>query len=168
MKVAEYLSWFEDVVGPTERIFRSVPPEKIDWKLTETSFSMGQILSHIPRAISFMTKVLNHDELPLKSLREIMLSNRRQPSATVDEALADLSAATARFKAVVRGIPDEMFAVGMLDTPQLGKVQYWRYAAFVLEHHIHHLMELHLCLKALGVKVNTGTLYSRPQAPSSP
>jgi len=161
MTVQQYLSWFDEVLAPTEHMFRLVPSDKLDWKLTDNSFTLGQLLSHIPRGLSFIATVINGDEWPLKSLREIFVANRRQPSSTVDEAVASLTSEVSAFKGVVGRLGEEKFQNGMLDTPQKGRVPYWRYCAFALEHHIHHLMELHISLKVLGVKVNTGTLYVR-------
>jgi len=159
MTKAQYLLWFDDVVRPTEPTFRRVPADKLTWKLTASSFSVGQLLRHIPLALKFSAKVLCNEEVPLRSLREIFVANRNHSSATVEQAVDELHAARERFIAAVNTLSEEQFQSGLLDTPQLGRTHYWRYGAFVLEHHIHHLMELHLNLKVLGVPVDTKTLY---------
>lgn len=159
MTVQEYLGWLDDVVAPTEPMFRLVPDDKLDWQLTPGSFTPGQIMNHIPRSLSFMAKVIKKEELPLRSMREILVSNRRQQSSTVDEAILLFRSCLQDFKSAVGSLGDERFQREMIDTPQKGRMLYWRYAAFAIEHHIHHLMELHVILRALGVKVNTGTLY---------
>lgn len=159
MTKAQYLLWFDDVVRPTEPIFRRVPAEKLTWKLTESSFSVGQLLCHIPLALKFSAKVLNNEEVPLRSLREIFVANRNHRSTSVEQAIDELHAARERFVAAVHALSEEQFQAGVLDTPQMGRTHYWRYGAFVLEHHIHHLMELHLNLKVLGIPVDTKTLY---------
>jgi uncharacterized damage-inducible protein DinB len=161
MTIQQYRSWFDEVLAPTEPMFRLVPPEKLDWKITETSFTLGQLLNHMPRAFWFMAKVINKEELPLKSMREIFVSNRRQQSSTPEEAVELLRSSTSDYRKAITALTDDQFQSGLIDTPQKGLVPYWRYAAFSLEHHIHHLMELHFSLKVLGVKVNTGTLYVR-------
>ena len=140
-------------------MFRRVPSEKLDFRLTPTSFSLGQLLGHIPASISFMAKVIGHEELPLNSMREILVSNRRQPSASVEGAVAELQKATHAFKRAVENLSEEQFQNELIETPQLGSVLYWRCCAFALEHHIHHCMELHICLKMLTGGVNTRTLY---------
>ena len=160
MTKAQYLSWFDEVVGPTESIFRLVPPDKLDWKLTEESFTLGQLLRHMPGALFFFAKVINNEEWPAKSLREVMVANRTHPSTTVEEAIAKLGSSTIAFKGAIDALSEEQFQNEMVDTPQKGRVGYWRYCAFALEHHIHHVMEMHLNLKLLGVKVNTKTLYT--------
>jgi len=141
-------------------MFLLVPSDRLDWKATPTSFTVGQLLNHIPRSLWFITKVMNGEELPLKSMREIFVANRRQASSGPEEAIQLLATCVSDFKAAIQKLGDERFQNGLVDTPQKGRIPYWRYAAFALEHHIHHLMELHMCLKLLGVKVNTGTLYT--------
>lgn len=159
MTKSEYLSWFDEVVQPTEAIFRLVPSDKLGFQLTSRSFTIGQLLRHIPASFSYMAKVINREELPYKSVREILVANRRHPSATVDEAIHALKHATDVFKHAILQLSEEQFPNGIIDTPQKGRVPYWRFGAFALEHHIHHLMELHLCLRILSVDVNTKTLY---------
>lgn len=159
MTIPQYLSWFDEVVAPTEPMFRLVPADKLDWKLTPSSFTLGQQLSHMPRALWFNTRVLISDELPLKSMREILVANRRQSSSTVEEAVDQFHKTAVGFRLAVQQRGEEAFQNHVLDTPQKGKMACWHFALFVVEHHIHHLMELHLNLKVLGVPVDTGTLY---------
>jgi hypothetical protein len=159
MTTAQYLSWFDEVLAPTEPMFRLVPGDKLTWKPTEHSFTVGQLIDHIPKSLAFNAKILRGDEWPLKSLREIRIINRRQGSSTVEEALVLFAAAKKTFKDAVGIVGDELFQHGEMDTPQRGKMPVWRFAAFALEHHIHHLMELHISLKSLGLNVDTLTLY---------
>lgn len=159
MTKAQYLSWFDEVLQPTEPTFLRAPSDKLDFKLTERSFTIGQQMSHMPAAFAFMAKVINHEELPFNSVRAILVANRHQPSATAEEGIMYLRNATIAFKQAVQKLAEEQFQSEMLATPQIGQVLYWRYCAFALEHHIHHLMELHLCLRFLQVDVNTKTLY---------
>jgi hypothetical protein len=159
MTTQQYLAWFDEVLAPTEPMFLRVPPDKLDWKLTPGSFTLGQLINHIPRSLWFMAKVINKEEWPLKSMREILVSNRRQQSSPPQEAVELLRSSTSDYRNAVDALTDNQFRNGLVDTPQKGRIPYWRYAAFSLEHHIHHLMELHISLKVLGVKVNTGSLY---------
>ncbi|MFN0156728.1 MAG: DinB family protein [Bacteroidota bacterium] len=159
MTTQQYLSWFEEVVAPTVPMFKLVPPDKLDWKITPRSFALGQLIDHIPKSLGFNGKVIAGEELPLKSMREILVSNRRQPSSTVDEAVHLFESVAAKFRQQVLALGDERFQTGEVETPQFGKRLIWRYSAFIIEHHIHHLMELHLSLKALDINVHTGTLY---------
>ncbi len=159
MTKAQYLAWFDEVVGPTESIFHLVPEDKLDWKLTETSFSIGQLLKHIPVSLEFFAKVMNNEPLPFRTMKEIMIANRHQESATVEEAVMEWQRATGKFREAVNTLREDQFQNDEFDTPQKGRTRYWRYCAFALEHHIHHLMELHLNLKVLGMHVNTKTLY---------
>lgn len=166
MTLTEYLMWFDEVVGPTERMMRLVPEDRLDWRLTEKSFTLGQLLAHIGRSLGFFALVVRGHDLPFKNMREILVGNRRQEPLTASEAVVELSKHAAAFKDSLIALGEERFQKQELDTPQKGRVAAWRYAAFALEHHIHHLMELHLNLKILGVKVHTGTLYAADERPS--
>lgn len=159
MTLAQYQTWFTEVVAPTGPMFRLVPSEHLEWRLTPASFSVGQLLAHIPGSLAFNASALNGEELPLKSMREVFVANRRHPSAGVDEALALLEKGEQSYRNALMAGGEERFAAGMIDTIQLGRVPVWRFGLFVVEHHLHHLMELHLSLKVLGVKVHSGTLY---------
>ena len=159
MTKEQYLSWFDEVVKPTETLFRRVPVDKVEFKLTEKSFTIGQQLAHIPASLDFLAMVVAREKLPLNSMREILVANRHQHSVAVEQGIESLRRATEDFKGAVEKLSEEEFQAGLLDTPQKGRVPYWRYCAFALEHHIHHLMELHLNLKVLGVDVNTKSLY---------
>jgi uncharacterized damage-inducible protein DinB len=159
MTKAEYLAWFDEVLQPTEPMFRLVPFDKLNFKLTENSFTIGQQLSHMPAAFGFMAKVINREKLPLNSVREILVANRRQHSVGVEQGIEDIKKSTATFKSAVEKLLEDEFQHGLIDTPQKGRVPYWRYCAFALEHHIHHVMELHVSLRSLGVEVNTKSLY---------
>lgn len=160
MTKAQFLSWFDEVVGPTESIFHLIPADKLQWKLTETSFTIGQLLRHIPLSLEFFARVMNNEQVPVRTMKEIMIANRYQESATVEEAVLGLRWAAGKFKEAVNALHEDQFQNDELDTPQKGRTRYWRYCAFALEHHIHHLMELHLNLKVLGIRVNTKTLYA--------
>ena len=155
----QYLSWFDEVTGPTVSIMGLVPPDKLGWRLAENSFSLGQLMDHMGKALLFNAKVLAREELPAKSVREILVLNRRTPEATVEQAVTQFENGKRRIHEVINAMGEETFQSGEIDSPQRGRTEVWRFAAFVLEHHIHHLMELHVGLKLLGVNVNTKTLY---------
>jgi len=161
MTIQQYFSWFDDVIALTENTYRLVPAGKLDWKPTERSFTLGQLIEHMPRALSFNAKVIASEEWPLKSMREIFVANRHHPTATVEEALEHLETGAAAFKAAVMKIGDQRFQQEQVNTPQWGTLPIWRFAIFVLEHHLNHKMELHMSLRLLEVKVNTGTLYAK-------
>lgn len=160
--------WFDDTIQATESLYALVPADKLEWKPTDNSFSLGQLIEHIPKALWFNAKVIASDELPLKSLGEILVANRRQQSAKVDEAILHLSECSEVFRKATRNLGEEKFQNTDVNTPQWGILPIWRFAIFVLEHHLNHKMEMHMYLRLLAVKVNTLTLYSvRPNAQPS-
>ncbi len=159
MTIQEYFSWFDDSVRTTEAMYHLVPGDKLGWKPTETSFTLGQLIEHMPKALWFNARVIASEEWPLKSMREILVTNRRHQTATVDEGLTHLVEWSTEFKQAVKNLGDEKFQHGDINTPQWGTLPIWRFAIFVLEHHLNHKMELHMYLRLLGAEVNTETLY---------
>jgi len=154
----QFLVWFDDVVAPTESMIQMVDDSHLGWKLTEKSFTLGQLIAHLPISLQFNIRVLVEEE-GLPTVREILVSNRRHISINADAAVRAFRRRRDVFRQTVERITPSDFQHRVIHTPQKGDLEVWRFCAFVLEHHIHHLMELHLSLKALGYAVNTRTLY---------
>jgi len=159
MTLQNYLQYFDEMLTPSVPLFRMVPPDKIDWKPTERSFTTGQLMAHIAGALGVYGRGIARGEWGYASMREIFLRNRRTPSLKVEEAVAVLEKNHVEFNQLLRTLTEEEFDSGEIDTPQLGRVPRWRIAMLALEHHINHRAELFMYLKILGVEVNTGHLY---------
>lgn len=155
----QYLQWFAGILVATENMFRLVPPDAVDRKVTPRSFSIGQLLHHIPRSLEFNAVVLRGDPPLAKSLRHILVANRRQPSVGAEEGLRLLERSGAEYLETVRSLDNGMIETGVVDTPQWGTISVWSFLFFIAEHHLNHKEELHINLKASGVDVHTGTLY---------
>jgi uncharacterized damage-inducible protein DinB len=160
MTLQDYLRAFEDQIKPTETLFRSIPSDKLDWKPTESSFSLGQQIAHIAIALEVYGRGIASADWGFTTMRERFLMNRHTPSATVDEAVRLLHEKFGLFKSIVGALTEEEFNAGEVDAPQFGgKTPRWRVAMLALEHHITHKAELFMCLKLLEVRVHTGHLY---------
>jgi hypothetical protein len=160
MTTREYFAWFDDSIRTTEALYQLVPSESLNWKPTANSFTIGQLIEHMPRALSFNSKIIASEDWPLKSMREILVANRHQESATVDAALQHPREQAVSFKNAVVNLGEALFQFGSVNTPQWGTLPIWRFAIFVLEHHLNHKMELHVDLRIVGVNVNTKSLYA--------
>lgn len=161
MTLQNYLKYFDDVVQPTEQLFRMIPPDKIDWKPTESSFSLGQQIAHISGALSVYARGISKGEWGFKSMRERFVLNRHTPSLTVDEALVELKKGCDEFKSLIGSLSEREFDDEQIDSPQLGRAPRWRLAMLAIEHHLNHKAELFMSLKLLGASVNTGNLYKK-------
>ncbi|HAL54998.1 MAG TPA: hypothetical protein DCP63_00605 [Bacteroidetes bacterium] len=160
MTLRNYLEYCDDVIKPTEPLFRLVPADKIDWKPTENLFSAGQQMAHMAGALGVYGRGIASGDWGFASMRERFVLNRRTPAVTVDEAVKALRENYEEFKRLVGALTEEEFNFGEIDTPQFGgKAPRWRVAMLAIEHHLNHKAELFVYLKLLGVKVNTGNLY---------
>jgi uncharacterized damage-inducible protein DinB len=161
MTLQDYLSYFNDVVQPTEQLYRLIPPDKLDWKPADNTFSLGQQIAHLSGALGVYAHGITKGEWGFKSMRERFVLNRHTPSMSVDEAVQLLNKNSAEFRSVVGSLTEEEFSKGEVDSPQLGRVPRWRLGMLAVEHHINHKAELFMSLKFMGVSVNTGNLYKK-------
>ncbi|MCI0707577.1 MAG: DinB family protein [Ignavibacteriae bacterium] len=160
MTIPQFLSYVDYLVKSTDHLFQQVPPDKIDWKPTETSFTAGQQMAHIVGAMGVYCGGFTKGEWGSATMRERFMMNRHTPSLNVEEACAQLKVQHAEFIRRVNELSEEDFAAGEIFAPQFnGKVPRWRAALLFIEHHINHKAELFMYLKILGVKVHTGHLY---------
>lgn len=160
MTLSNYLSYFDEMMRPTEPMFRMVPLDKLDWKPTESSFTCSQLMTHIAGSLGVYGKGIATGDWGFKSMREILVFNRHTPSRTLEEAVALLRENYAEYRRLLGGLTEEDFSHGEIDSPQLGRVPRWRAAMLAVEHHVNHKAELFMYLKFLGIKVNTGHLYT--------
>lgn len=161
MTLQDYLSFFDDVVQPTEQLFRLIPTDRLEWKPTENSFTLGQQVAHLAGALGVYAHGIANGEWGFKSMRERFVLNRHTPSMNVEEAIHLLNENHAEFRRVVGALSEEEFNIGEVDSPQLGRVPRWRLAMLAVEHHINHKAEIFMYLKFMGIAVNTGNLYKR-------
>ncbi|MGB2869107.1 MAG: DinB family protein [Bacteroidota bacterium] len=160
MTLQQFLAYCDDMVRPTEPLFRSVPADKLDWKPTENSFTLAQQMAHIAGALEEYGNGIATGDWSFGSMRERFVQNRHTPSMNVEEAVTLLNKNYQIFKNLLSALSEEEFSSGEIETPQFGgKSPRWRVAMLAVEHHINHKAELFMCLKMIGVKVNTGTLY---------
>lgn len=161
MTLQNYLSYFDDVVRPTEQLFRLIPADKLEWKPTDKAFTLGQQIAHIAGALAVYAHGIANGEWGFKSMRERFVQNRYTPTMQVEEAIHLLNENCMEFRKIVGALSEEEFSLGEVDSPQLGRAPRWRLAMLAVEHHINHKAEIFMCLKLIGVPVNTGNLYTK-------
>jgi len=155
------MEYFDSVVSSTDEMFRLIPPDKTEWKPTEKSFTIGQQLAHISGALGVYARGVARGEWGFKSMRERFVLNRHTPSMNVEEALAELKRGHAEFRTLIGSLSEDEFDRSQMDSPQFGLAPRWRLVMLAIEHHLNHRAEIFMCLKLLGVSVNTGHLYKR-------
>ncbi len=167
MTLQDYLKYFDEMIKPTEPLFLMVPADKLDWKPTESAFTSAQLMAHIAGSLGVYARGIARGDWGFKSMREIFVFNRHTPSKSSEEAVRLLNENYSEFRRLLSGLTEDEFNVGEIDSPQLGRVPRWRAAMLAVEHHVNHKAELFMYLKVLGVKVNTGHLYTDRRTPSA-
>lgn len=160
MTVQDYLSYFDHLFKSTEELFKLVPPDKLDWKPTESSFSIGQQMAHLAGALGVYGHGISSGEWGFTTMRERLLQNRHTPALSVDEAIEALHKNYDEFRTLIGALTEDAFNHEEVYAPQFGgRIPRWRIAMLAVEHHINHKAELFMYLKLLGVRVHTGHLY---------
>ncbi|MFA6469035.1 MAG: DinB family protein [Bacteroidota bacterium] len=159
MSPQQFRDYAEKQLAPTEPLFLLVPPEQKDWKPTGDSFTAGQLMHHMASALRFNANGIARNDWALPSLRHVFITNKRTPSATVDECVNLYRENAKYFLDIFSAMSEEEFQTGVLDTLQLGRAQKWRMSLFALEHHLNHKAELFMYLKLMGAKVTSRELY---------
>ncbi len=160
MTVQQYLQSFGGLIKPTETLFRLVPHNHLDWKPTERSFTLGQQMAHLTLALEVYGRGITTGEWGVSSMRELFLMNRYTPPMNTEQAIRALYEKYGIFRQLLGSLTEDDFALGEVDTPQFGaRVRRWRVAMLAYEHHVTHKAGLFMCLKMLGIDVNTGHLY---------
>jgi uncharacterized damage-inducible protein DinB len=159
MTLQNYLSYFDDVVRPTEQMFRLIPADRLEWKPTDNAFTLGQQIAHLSGALGVYAHGIASGDWGFKSMRERFVQNRHTPIMQVEDAIHLLNENQEEFRRVVGALSEEDFSTGEVDSPQLGRVPRWRLAMLAVEHHINHKAEIFMYLKFMGIAVNTGNLY---------
>jgi uncharacterized damage-inducible protein DinB len=160
MTVQNYLTYFNEMVAPTEALFRMVPEDKLHWKPTEKSFSAAQLMTHMGEALRAYAGGITSGDWGFESMREVFVTNRKTRELTVEEAVELYKANLEVYRQKIGALTEEEFDRGEIDSPQLGRVPRWRAAMLAVEHHVNHKAELFMYLKFIGSQVNTGHLYS--------
>lgn len=161
MKPQDYLRYVDGIVQSTEQLFQLIPPDKIDWKPTEKSFTLGQQIAHLSSALGVYARGISSGDWGFQSMRERFVLNRHTPSMNVDDAVRTLNESHMEFNRLIGSLSEDEFNNSEMDSPQLGRVPRWRLAMLAVEHHINHKAEIFMYLKLLGVNVHTGNLYTR-------
>lgn len=159
MTPLQFQAYAELQLAPTEALFLLVPPEHKDWKPTEESFTAGQLMYHMAYALRFNANGILKNEWALPSLRHVFITNRRTPSAGVEECVSLYRENRQYFLDIFTTMSNEEFQTAELDTLQLGRAQKWKMSLFALEHHLNHKAELFMYLKLMGMKVTSKDLY---------
>jgi uncharacterized damage-inducible protein DinB len=157
----EYLKFSDDVMEPVEGLFLAVPPDRVAWKPTNSSFSTGQLMAHIVLATRSYADGIATGEWGMSSLRQVFVANRRTPTMAVEESVKAWRDNRAYFNRKIQELSEEEFQHGeVFGIPFSGPVVRWRLALFAAEHLLSHKAELFMYIKLMGERVHTGHLYS--------
>ncbi|MEO0471887.1 MAG: DinB family protein [Bacteroidota bacterium] len=143
--ISEFMPWYAKVKGRTHRLFACIPPEQIEWRHREGSFSFGDIIRHLATIERFM-------------YAETVQGNpSRYPGCGTD--LAEGYEATIAF---YESCHEESMAIfsqlteadlmKKCQTPAGTPITTWKWLRAMTEHEIHHRGQLYTYLSMLGIE----------------
>ena len=156
----EFYNWVMEVYRPVEAMIRMVPPDKLDWRPRDNFMSFGQLVCHLGDGLGHEMQSLFAGKWPYSpaEMQEKMKLDNC-PSCSPQEAIQKLNKDKKTLKEVLAGISEQDFGSRIVSTPWnwKGKCELMSYR--MLEHFLHHKMQLFTYLKLTGLPVHTGTLY---------
>jgi len=144
------LAELEQESAATRRVLEAVPADKLDWKPTEISMTLGELALHVAMTPKFFANFMETDSLDRS---EVEFDSRPQP-ATKDELVPALEAAIGETTKILSSWNDEYAAATWRFTSE-GKdlIAAPRVALFRtlgLNHMVHHRGQLSTYLRLLG------------------
>ncbi|HEX6899383.1 MAG TPA: DinB family protein [Thermoanaerobaculia bacterium] len=143
--VDSFLGYFDKIRERTLRVARCVPPDQLEWRYREGTFSFGDILRHlgaIERCMFAENAVLRPSRYPghgrelADGYEEVFGYLNRMHAETV-EILAGLSSADLQRKCV---------------TPGGAELAVWKWLRSMVEHEVHHRGQIYVYLSMLGIQ----------------
>jgi uncharacterized damage-inducible protein DinB len=140
-----FLSYFEKVRERTLRVARCIPPDQLEWRYREGTFSFGDLLRHLGAIERYMfaeNAVLRPSRYPghghelAEGYEEVFAFLNRMHAEAV-EIFADLSPSDLQRKCV---------------TPGGAEIAVWKWLRSMVEHEVHHRGQIYVYLSMLGIQ----------------
>lgn len=142
---------FDHELANARKVIERVPPDRLDFKPHERSWSMIELSTHLARLLNWAGATMSMSEMDLSG-------HQREPALeSVDAVLELFDRNTAEARAAIAAASDEQFMAPW--TLKSGDEVYFTMPraavvrSFVLNHLIHHRGQLTVYLRMAGAKV---------------
>lgn len=155
MKKEAFVSLMDDVEGPTVKLASLIPEDQLDVAPIPGTMTLRSLLSHLGSLGGEAGYLLSGEwkmEMPDQNVPKTM---------TKEKLIEKIHAGHADLRECYAPLPQEEFETRFTQTPWGMKGTIEELSVMVIySHQIHHKMQLFMDLKALGIEVDTGTLYA--------
>ncbi|MDW3646816.1 MAG: DinB family protein [Bacteroidia bacterium] len=140
-----FLKYYQRVKGRTSRLFPYIPPDKIEWKWGEKSFSFGDLIRHLASIE-----------------RDMYAENARFRPSRYNGCGPELAEGYEAVIAYYKKMQEESYAIfsqlseedlhKKCKTPAGIEITLWKWLRAMLEHEIHHRGQIYVYLAMLGIE----------------
>lgn len=148
--VENFLKYYSKIKARTQRLFKFIPPDKIEWTYQEGKFTIGDIIRHLAN-IERMMYAENAQQKP--SLYDGCGANYAEG---FDNVVEFYNRQHAESMEIFSKLTNEDFCK-KCKTPAGIEITTWKWLRAMVEHEIHHRGQIYIYLGMLGVE--TPPLY---------
>jgi len=142
---SEFLNYFAKIRQRTEAVVRCIPPEHIEWSLSEGKFSFGDIVRHLASIERFMYAE-NACRRPSR-----YPGHGRELADGYDAVIEYFDKLHCESTEILAELTAEDFN-SLCKTPAGVEIRVWKWLRAMIEHEVHHRGQLYVYLGALGVR----------------
>ena len=159
MNKQEFIESYKMSSFPMGVLIRMAPKDKLNWKPTDKSWTLGQLLHHCSGTPSVFQRVIDNSWPSREEMNQSMTNSLSVQQKDGETAAKDFESAVNKVVEKLGQITETDYNNKPASTPwgitgSLGKV-----LQGAADHQNTHKTELYIYLKLLGLPVNTGTLY---------
>jgi len=148
--IGPFLDYYERIRERTLRVIASIPPDKMDWRYSESKFSFADLIRHIAAIERFMYA----ENARFKPSR--YPGHSEEIAAGYDGPVDFMNKIHRESTEIFRSLTDEDLQKKCV-TPGGAPIALWKWLRAMVEHEVHHRGEIYIYLGLLGV--STPPLY---------
>lgn len=140
-----FLTYFEKVRERTLRVARCIPPDHLEWRYREGTFSFGDLLRHLGAIERYMfaeNAVLRSSRYP---------GHGRELADGYEEVFAYLNRMHAEAVEIFAGVSSSDLQRKCV-TPGGAELAVWKWLRSMVEHEVHHRGQIYTYLSMLGIQ----------------
>lgn len=137
-----------------------MPKDKLDWKPTEKSWTLGQLLNHSSNAPAVFNRIIDNSWPSPEEIQKMFANHLSIQQKDGETAAKDFENAMNQVVEKMAKISDTDFQTKSTSTPLGMSGSLGRVLQGASDHQLTHKVQLFMYLKILGLPVNTGILYT--------
>jgi uncharacterized damage-inducible protein DinB len=159
MNKQEFIESYKMASFPMVVLMRMAPKDKLDWKPTEKSWTLGQLLNHTSNAPMVFSRIIDNSWPSSEEIQKMFANHLTIKQKDGETAAKDFENAVNQAIEKIAKVSDIDFQTKSASTPLGMSGSLAKVLQGACDHQLTHKVQLFMYLKILGLPVNTGTLY---------